>query len=92
MNFPSNYREAFEEAVRRGLCRPEDAVRVECRFHRDEIAAQSYRRHYLDGRFLFELVDSPFSDGAEVRFAEPARTPHRPNSRLAAHEARWHNA
>ena len=91
MNLPyhTNYRSAFEEAVRRGLCRLDDFIKLEHRIDRDEIGRCTYQRHYVDGRFIFELNFDRLSDDVEVKFAEPARTQHKPNSRLAAHEARW---
>jgi len=89
MNFPNqpNYRGAFEEAVRRGLARLDEFSKLECRVDLDNI--DRCHRHYVDGRFIFELSYDMFSDDVRVIFAEPARAPHRPNSRLAAHEARW---
>jgi hypothetical protein len=93
MNLPylTNYRIAFEEAVRRGLVRAEDLIRLECRIDRDEIGRCTYERYYVDGQFIFELNFDMLSDDVEVKFAEPARTRHKPNSRLAAHDARWFN-
>lgn len=90
--YQPNYRGAFEEAVRRGLARLDEFPKLECRVDRDEIGRCTYHRHYVDGRFIFELDYDMFSNDVRVTFAEPARTEHRPNSRLAAHEARWHNA
>ena len=94
MNYPQhfNYRSAFEEAVHRGLVRSEDCSKLECRVDRDEIGRCTYHRHYVDGRFIFELNYDMFSDDVAVKYAEPSRAPHRPNSRLAAHEARWLNS
>ncbi len=84
-----NDRIAFEEAARRGLCRLDDFIKLECRVDRDPIGRCTHERYYIDGRFIFELNFDMLSDDVEVKFAEPARTPHKPNSRLAAHEARW---
>lgn len=92
MNFPYNYREAFEEAVRRGLVRADEFPSVTCLVDRDSDTVRTSIRYYVDGRFIFETVRSELHDDVAVRFAEPPRTEHRPNSRLAAHEARWLNA
>ena len=89
MNISSQI-EAFEEAVARGLVSEEDFVRVIVTSVRDPGFGTTCR-FSLDGRRLFDITYGPFGSGTHVEFFNAA-PPHRPKSRLAAHEARWANA